>query len=310
MKRTLLLAGRCGSTATALPSCTRVCRTTAAAWRVPTRAAFQSVRSTATAHGSPQQQQGAATGGSTVDEEEVQRLSESARLRWWDPEGEMKPLHRMNPKRVAYLRTCLTKRLGLPPLAPQPFTGLRFLDVGCGPGLLTESLARLGGEVLGVDASAANIQTAIKHSSGDSSLSTLAYRHGTAEGLAAEGQQFDVVSSLEVIEHVNNPELFINSLSGLVKPGGSLFLSTINRTMKSYALAIVGAEYILGWVPPGTHQWNKFVQPTELGVLLQRAGMNLEELTGLAYQPWNGSWSFTTDTSVNYLLWATKPLAQ
>ena len=142
MKRTLLLAGRCGSTGTALPSCTRVCRTTTAAWRVPLPRAvgpalFPSVRSTATVHGSPQQQH-VTTGGSTVDEEEVQRLSESARLRWWDPEGEMKPLHRMNPKRVAYLRTCLTKRLGLPPLAPQPFAGLRFLDVGCGPGLLTE----------------------------------------------------------------------------------------------------------------------------------------------------------------------------
>ncbi|KAL6062549.1 Hexaprenyldihydroxybenzoate methyltransferase, mitochondrial [Balamuthia mandrillaris] len=244
---------------------------------------------------------------SSVDPEEIRRLSDNPQMQWWNPEGHMKPLHRMNPKRVAYIRLCLSKHHVHNPLSPVPLKGLNIVDVGCGVGLLSESLARLGGNVLGVDASAPNIETAQRHAEGDPLLSTLNYRHTTAEQLVQEQKQFDAVCCMEVIEHVNQPDVFLKTLCDLVKPGGSLFLSTINRTMKSYALAILGAEYILGWVPKGTHTWSKFVQPTELAVLLRRHNFTLHEVTGMAYDPLIGQWSVSQDTSVNYLLWASKP---
>jgi ubiquinone biosynthesis O-methyltransferase len=236
------------------------------------------------------------------------RLSESAKLKWWGPDGKTKPvvLHRMNGKRVAYIRMNLCKHFHLNPISSIPLAGLSILDVGCGQGLITEPLARLGGDVLGIDASPSHLAVAEKHRIGDPRLVHLTYRHATAEELVREGLQFDAVTCLEVIEHVAYPERFLDSLCKLVRPGGGLFIATINRTIKAYALAVIGAEYILRWVPRGTHKWTKFVQPTELGVLLSRRQMNVAELTGLAYNTWTGNWEFCTDLSVNYILWATK----
>jgi ubiquinone biosynthesis O-methyltransferase len=231
--------------------------------------------------------------------------------------GEMKLLHLMNPTRVAYIRRHMCELFRRSQNVARPLTGLRIVDVGCGAGLLSESLARLGGSVLGIDASEENIDTATFHAKNDplfldqnSGELCLSYRCTTPEKLLeVESSLFDAVCCLEVVEHVDNVPTFISSLCTLVKPGGALFLSTINRTTLSFLLTIVGAEYLCNWVPRGTHDWTKYLTPEEIIMLLRQqkdSNMHVVNVTGLRYNPFRMSWHETTDLTVNYILCAVK----
>lgn len=243
-------------------------------------------------------------GPTTVDPEDVARFSAIAE-QWWDENGKFRPLHRLNPVRLAYIRDVVCRRLGRDPLAAQPLAGLRLADVGCGGGLLAEPLARMGAEVTGIDASAKNIGTASVHAA--QSGVKVDYRASTAEELAASGEKFDLVTCLEVIEHVADVKLFVKSLGQLLAPGGALFLATLNRTPKSWLFAIVGAEYVLRWLPKGTHDWNKFLRPSELAALLRAEGMAFGDLTGVTYEPFGGTFrTDARDLDVNYMGWAEK----
>ncbi len=224
--------------------------------------------------------------------------------RWWDPDGEFKPLHRLNPVRLAYVRDRLAARFGRDPAAPRPLAGLRLVDVGCGGGLLCEPLARLGADVTGIDAGEENVRVAALHA--EEAGLEIDYRCTAAETLAAAGERFDAVVSMEVIEHVADPAPFVRACGRLLNPGGALALATLNRTLKSFALAIVAAEYVLGWLPRGTHQWDRFVRPSELARHLREAGLDLADLTGVTYDPLTGEWRQDTDTQVNYLAFAVK----
>ena len=265
-----------------------------------------------------------ASGGS-IDAAEVSKFSAMSSA-WWDAHGEFCLLHRMNPTRVAFIRDHTTRLLlptiSHPPSDAWPLRGLAVLDVGCGGGLLAESLCRLGGRVLGVDASAPNVAIATQHASLDAALASsapsggsLAYRCQTAEALLASSApppQFDVVCSLEVVEHVANPQQFVATLAALVRPGGLLFLSTINRTALSYLLTIGLAEYALGWVSRGTHEWSKYVTVEELGEWVVRGGEGMEVLgtSGMLYDPVWRRWSLDDKrTEVNYILCARKRMA-
>lgn len=244
------------------------------------------------------------TSGSTIDPEDVARFSAIA-AEWWDENGKFKPLHRLNPVRLAYIRDTVTARLGRDPNAPKPLAGLSLVDVGCGGGLLSEPLARMGAAVTGIDASERNIGTAATHAR--ASGVDVDYRATTAEALAATGQTFDVVVSLEVIEHVADVRLFVASLERLMAPDGVLFLATLNRTTKSFALAIVGAEYVLRWLPRGTHDWKRFLKPSELAGRLRDVGLSFGELTGVTMNPLSGEFSVNPrDLAVNYMGWATR----
>lgn len=288
---------------------------------------------------------------STVDPAEIHKFATMA-AQWWDPHGQVKPLHKMNPTRVLYIRdqiikhfsqqsSQLTSTQSFAPSISRPFQGLTMLDVGCGGGLLSESLARLGGQVHGVDASGASIVVAKTHASLDPDLNdkNLIYTHTTAESLLAAGHKYDVVCALEIIEHVNQPQTFINTVASLVKPGGLLFLSTINKTQKSWLLAIVGAEYIARMVPIGTHHWDKFIEPRQLIELVKTAKdpaemyatqqrddssnpsnyadnqpqkvaqssstlqYSVTDITGMIYNPLTGNWSLShSDIDVNYIM--------
>lgn len=240
----------------------------------------------------------------TVDQDEVARFAALAET-WWDPEGHLRPLHRMNPARLAFLRSRLVTHFGRDAQSLKPFAGLRLLDIGCGGGLLAEPMARLGFSVLGIDAAAENIGVARAHAA-ESGLA-VEYRHTTVEHLAATAAPFDVVLAMEVVEHVADRDLFLATASRLVKPGGAFVAATLNRTAKSFLLAIVGAEYVLGWVPRGTHRWEKFVRPSELVATLRRNGLSPTEITGLVYDLAHGSWSPSRDLDVNYMLLATRP---
>ena len=238
----------------------------------------------------------------TVDPADVARFSAIA-AEWWDPAGKFRPLHRLNPLRLAYIRDTVCARLGRDPLAPQPLKGLRVVDIGCGGGLLSEPLARMGAEMVGIDASEKNIRTAATHAA--ETGTAVDYRATTAEALAAEGERFDVVLAMEVIEHVADVELFVRSLAGLLAPGGALFLSTLNRTPKSYALGIVAAERILRWLPRGTHDWRKFIRPSEMAALLRGTGLEIKGLTGVTYSPFADEFRLNArDLDVNYMGWA------
>ncbi len=240
---------------------------------------------------------------STVDDKEVERFSRMA-AEWWSPTGKFKPLHKFNPVRLTYIREHVLATFKCDPKSVKPFKGLRFLDIGCGGGLLSEPMARLGAEVVGADPSPVNIEVARLHAA-EGGLS-IDYRAVTAEALAEAGEQFDVILNMEVVEHVADVELFIEACGKMVKPGGLMFVATINRTLKALGLAIIGAEYVLRWLPRGTHQYEKLVRPQELEAALAKAGMTVTETTGVFYNPLTDSWNKSRDTDVNYMVLAVK----
>jgi 2-polyprenyl-6-hydroxyphenyl methylase/3-demethylubiquinone-9 3-methyltransferase len=243
----------------------------------------------------------AETAHSTVDEAEIERFSRIAE-EWWDPNGKFAPLHRLNPTRLGYIRDRAAGHWQRDPLSGSPLQGLSLLDIGCGGGLLCEPMARLGAAVTGIDAAQRNIATARLHAEGQGLA--IDYRETTAEALAAEGRQFDIVLALEIIEHVADVDLFLRSCGHLTKPGGLVFLSTLNRTAKAWALAIAGAEYLLRWLPRGTHDWKKFLKPSEVVRGLRSGGVETQEIVGVVYSPLSRAWSLNKrDLDVNYMLY-------
>jgi 2-polyprenyl-6-hydroxyphenyl methylase/3-demethylubiquinone-9 3-methyltransferase len=240
----------------------------------------------------------------TVDEAEVARFSRLAG-QWWDPRGKMAVLHRFNPVRLAYVRDAACRQFGRDPRQLGCLAGLRMLDIGCGGGLLCEPLARLGAAVVGVDPSEANIAAARLHAS-QRGLA-IDHRTGTAERLADAGERFDLVLAMEVVEHVADVGLFARRSAEMVKPGGLMITATLNRTLKSFALAIVGAEYVLRWLPRGTHSWDKFVTPDELETALVQGGLRPSGAAGVVYHPLADRWQLSSDMDVNYMLTAEKP---
>jgi 2-polyprenyl-6-hydroxyphenyl methylase / 3-demethylubiquinone-9 3-methyltransferase len=239
----------------------------------------------------------------TLDREEVARFAKFA-PDWWDANGPFKPLHRINPVRLTYIRDQLCKRFGRDPKTASSLGGLSVLDIGCGGGLVAEPLARLSAAVTGIDPAQENIEAAKAHAEG--ARLKIDYRAATAEEIAAEGASFDAVLLLEVIEHVPDVPAFLKLVAPLVKPGGVMVLSTLNRTLKAYALAIIGAEFILRWLPIGTHNWDRFVRPEELKTALERAGLTLTDTTGMVYNPLADEWALAPDTGVNYLATAAR----
>ncbi|MER2533919.1 MAG: bifunctional 2-polyprenyl-6-hydroxyphenol methylase/3-demethylubiquinol 3-O-methyltransferase UbiG [Rhizobiaceae bacterium] len=239
--------------------------------------------------------------GSTIDDAEVDRFSRMA-AEWWDPAGKFRPLHKFNPVRLAYVRDQVAARFGRDPNAAKPFEGLRFLDIGCGGGLLSEPMTRLGATVVGADASATNIEVARLHAA-EMGLS-IDYRATTAEALADSGEKFDVVLNMEVVEHVADVGLFIAKCAEMLKPDGIMFVATINRTLKALGLAIVGAEYVLRWLPRGTHQYEKLVRPDELEAALAASGLAVAARSGVTYNPLADRWQLSKDMDVNYMLLA------
>ncbi len=224
---------------------------------------------------------------------------------WWDPKGAMAPLHRLNPTRLRYLRDTTVSHFAVPPDRALPLDGLSVLDIGSGGGLLSEPLARLGGRVTGIDPAPNNVSAAARHA--EAGGLTIDYRATTAETLAEAGDRFDVVLALEVVEHVPDPDAFIATACALVRPGGLFVLSTLNRTAKSFALAIVGAEYVLRWLPRGTHDWRQFRTPDEIATPVRRAGLKIIDRTGMVFDPLRNRWGLSRDTDVNYLLAARRP---
>lgn len=236
---------------------------------------------------------------STIDAAEVERFSAMA-AEWWNPNGKFRPLHKFNPIRLAYIRDQVAANFGRDPHAARPFDGLRFLDIGCGGGLLCEPMARLGADVVGADASATNIEVAKLHAA--EHKVSVDYRATTAEDLADSGEKFDVILNMEVVEHVADVDLFVAKCGEMVKPGGIMFVATINRTLKALGLAIIGAEYVLRWLPRGTHQWDKFVTPDELAHHLHNNKLGITEQSGVVYSPFADKWSLSSDMDVNYMV--------
>ena len=239
-----------------------------------------------------------------IDPAELDRFAQLADD-WWNPNGKFKPLHKLGPARLGFIRDRATAHFKLEARASKPFKGLAILDIGCGGGLISEPLARLGGTVTGIEPADDNISAARRHAV--SSGLAIDYQAARAEDMAANGRLFDMVVCLEVIEHVPDPAAFVSTCASLVRPGGLLVLSTINRTMKAYLLAIVGAEYVLRWLPVGTHQWERFVTPQELDRHVQAAGLDALACEGLVYNPLSDRWSLGRDTDVNYIGTAAKP---
>ncbi|UXN05876.1 bifunctional 2-polyprenyl-6-hydroxyphenol methylase/3-demethylubiquinol 3-O-methyltransferase UbiG [Bartonella sp. HY761] len=243
----------------------------------------------------------AEAGRTTIDETEVERFSRIA-AEWWNPEGKFRPLHKFNPTRLAYIKEKICLAFDRDPLAALPLEGLRILDIGCGGGLLCEPLARLGAYVVGADASATNIEVAKIHA--DQSGVTIDYRATTAEDLAAAGEKFDCVLNMEVVEHVADVHLFMEACSAMVKPQGLMFVATINRTLKAWALVIIGAEYVLRWLPKGTHSYDKFLRPEELKKELGSNGLSVIDELGITFNPIKDSWNRSRDMDANYMLLA------
>jgi 2-polyprenyl-6-hydroxyphenyl methylase/3-demethylubiquinone-9 3-methyltransferase len=240
----------------------------------------------------------------TIDREEVERFSALAET-WWDPKGSMAPLHKLNPARLQFLRDALAAHFGRDPRSLTPFEGLRLLDIGCGGGLVAEPMARLGFAVTAIDAAEPNIAIARGHAAASGLV--IDYRAAAAEDLVASGERFDAVLALEVVEHVADLDGFLAAAAALTRPGGAFLGSTLNRTPRSFLLAIVGAEYLLGWLPRGTHRWDRFLRPSEFAAGLRRHGLQVEMLRGLVYDVLRDAWRIGTDLGVNYLLLARKP---
>lgn len=235
----------------------------------------------------------------TIDPAEVAKF-EAMAADWWDPTGKFKPLHLMNPCRLDYITAQIAAEYGRDLKQPLPFTGLRILDIGCGGGLLSEPMARLGATVIGADAAPRNIPVARLHA--EQSGLVIDYRHTTAEDLAAAGEQFDVVLNMEVVEHVSDPQAYLTACQSLLKPGGLMVCSTLNRNAKSFLMAIVGAEWVMRWLPKGTHDWAKFITPDELYQLIRKAGLDPVDRKGMVFNPVAWSWSLSDrDLSVNYV---------
>ena len=241
----------------------------------------------------------------SIDTGEIAHFSALA-AEWWNPSGKFAVLHKFNPIRLVYIRDAVAARFGRDPRAARPFEGLRFLDIGCGGGLLCEPMARLGAEVVGADASATNIEVAKLHA--EQSGVTIDYRNTTAEELAEAGERFDVVLNMEVVEHVADVDFYIAKCAEMVTPGGLMFIATINRTLKALGLAIFGAEYVLRWLPRGTHQFSKLVRPDELEKALTPTGMAIIDRTGVVYNPLADRWQRSRDMDVNYMVLAERPL--
>jgi 2-polyprenyl-6-hydroxyphenyl methylase/3-demethylubiquinone-9 3-methyltransferase len=236
---------------------------------------------------------------STIDEAEVERFSALA-AEWWDPRGKMAPLHKFNPLRIGYIRDQAAARFQRDRKRLDSMKGLHILDIGCGGGLLCEPLARLGASVVGVDPSETNVAAARQHA--DQVDLAIDYRCTTAEELAETQERFDIVLAMEVVEHVADVPLFVQCCARMVRPGGLMIAATINRTLKSFALAIVGAEYILRWLPVGSHRWDKFVTPNELEIAIEQAGLRVTHEQGVIYNLFRDEWQLSTDTDVNYIL--------
>ena len=236
---------------------------------------------------------------STIDAAEVAKF-EAMAAEWWNPHGKFKPLHQMNPCRLDYITSQIAAEFDRDLGAAQPFSGLRILDIGCGGGLLSEPMARLGATVVGADAAPRNIPVAQLHA--EQSGLEIDYRNTTAEALAAVGEQFDVVLNMEVVEHVADPLGYLTACRELLKPGGLMVCSTLNRNAKSFAMAIVGAEWVMRWLPKGTHDWAKFITPEELYALIRQAGLEPVDRKGMVFNPVSWSWSLSSrDLSVNYV---------
>lgn len=242
---------------------------------------------------------------STIDPAEIEKFQAMA-AEWWDPSGKFKPLHMLNPCRLDYIASQIAAEFDRDLSMRAPFSGLRILDIGCGGGLLSEPMARLGAEVVGVDAAERNVPVASLHA--DEQGLSIDFRHATAEDLVAEGETFDAVLNMEVIEHVSDPGTFLTACHDLLKPGGLMTCSTINRTAKSFALAIVGAEYVMRWLPAGTHQWSRFITPDELFGLLRQAGLEPVDRTGFVFDPLGWRWRLSDrDLAVNYVTTSLRP---
>ena len=239
----------------------------------------------------------------TINPDEIAKFAAMAD-EWWDPKGKFKPLHKFNPVRLGYVRDKVIAHFSKDGAQRRPLEGIRVLDIGCGGGLLSEPLARLGASVVGIDAGEKNIRIAALHA--EQSGLAIAYRATTAEALAAAGETFDVVLNMEVVEHVDNVPLYMKSCADLVAPGGLLFTATINRTPRADALAIVGAERVLGWLPKGTHDFKKFLTPDEIAALVTRNRLKVIDKTGVVFHPLADEWRQSRDLGVNYMVLATK----
>jgi 2-polyprenyl-6-hydroxyphenyl methylase / 3-demethylubiquinone-9 3-methyltransferase len=239
----------------------------------------------------------------TVDPEDIDRFAAQS-AGWWDPEGSFRPLHRLNPIRLQFVRRELLASFGRDGRGLRPFEGLRLLDIGSGGGLVAEPMARLGFAVTGIDAAAPAIEVAREHAAANGLA--IDYRVATAEQLAAARERFDAVLALEIIEHVADREAFFAAIGALVRPGAAFIGATLNRTPQSFALAIIGAEYLLGWLPRGTHAWNRFVRPSEFVLALRRRGFTVTHLAGLSYEWRRGEWAEADDLGVNYMVAATR----
>ena len=236
---------------------------------------------------------------SSIDPAEVERFSRIA-AEWWDPKGKFAPLHKFNPTRLAFIRDQALHRFGRDETARRPFEGLRLLDIGCGGGLLSEPMSRLGFAVTGVDASERNIGTASAHAA--ETGVAVDYRCSTAEALLAAGETFDLILNMEVIEHVADPGQFLRDCAAMLKPGGLMIVATLNRTLKAFALAKVGAEYVLRWLPAGTHDWSKFLKPEELRGFLAGTAVTVDGPYGVVFDPLSARWSQSHDADVNYMM--------